>query len=149
MTEFASQPEPASSSQPGEPMLPDEIAPERSPERSPIPAGVGLASIGSLALAACGGGGGSSPTLAPTAPPVIITQGITPTQASRFLSQAAIGYSKADVLNLSDSGVNRWLDTQFTVLRTQKFWDFLVTNGYDAAANMNTVNGFDRWCGRS
>ncbi|MEO7189173.1 MAG: DUF1800 family protein [Sphingomicrobium sp.] len=70
-------------------------------------------------------------------------QGITPTQASRFLSQAAIGYSKADVLNLSDSGINRWLDGQFTVLRTQKFWDFLVANGYDAATNINTVNGFD------
>ena len=137
MTEFAPHPQSASSST-SESTLIDEIA----PGKGSIAARVGLASAGSLALAACGGGGGDSGS-SPTAPPVVVSQGITTTQASRFLSQAAIGYSKADVLNLSDSGVNRWLDSQFTVLRTQKFWDFLVANGYDAAANINSTNGFD------
>ena len=143
MTEFTPHPQSASSAIPNEADLKVEIAPGRAPERNPMSAGVGLAAGGSLALAACGGGGDSSPTQAPITPPVGRLPGMTTTQASRFLSQAAIGYSKADVLNLSDSGINRWLDAQFTLLRTQKFWDFLVANGYDAATNMNTVNGFD------
>ena len=134
MTEFVPHPQSASALT-SESTLPDDLG----PGKGSLARGVGLASAGSLALAACGGDSGSSPT----APPVVVSQGITTTQASRFLSQAAIGYSKADVLNLSDSGVNRWLDSQFTVLRTQKFWDFLVTNGYDAAANINSTNGFD------
>ena len=138
MTEFASHPQSASALT-SESTLPDDLG----PGKGSLARGVGLASAGSLALTACGGGGGGDSGSSPTAPPVVVSQGITTTQASRFLSQAAIGYSKADVLNLSDSGVNRWLDGQFTVLRTQKFWDFLVTKGYDAAANINTTNGFD------
>ncbi len=104
--------------------------------------GLALAASGSLALAACGGGGGSSSSTNPV-PPVVASQRVTAAQASRFLSQAAIGYSKADLLNLSDSGFDSWLTAQFTVLRPQKFWDYLVTNGYDAATNMNTTSGFD------
>ena len=138
MTEFASHPQSASALT-SESTLPDDLG----PGKGSLARGVGLASAGSLALTACGGGDSGDSGSSPTAPPVVVSQGITTTQASRFLSQAAIGYSKADVLNLSDSGVNRWLDGQFTVLRTQKFWDFLVTKGYDAAANINTTNGFD------
>ncbi len=106
--------------------------------------GLALAASGSLALAACGGGGSSSsPRNPPPVPPVVVSQKVTPAQASRFLSQAAIGYSKADLLNLSDSGFDSWLTAQFTVLRLQKFWDYLATNGFDAATNINTTNGFD------
>ena len=115
------------------------------PSDGPSPmAGLIMAASGSLALAACGGGGDSTtpPTAAPV-PPVVASVKVTAAQASRFLSQAAIGYSKADLLNLSDSGFDAWLSAQFTVVRTQKFWDYLVANGFDAAANMNSVNGFD------
>ena len=106
--------------------------------------GVALAAAGSLTLAACSGAGeSSSPSNPPPVPPVVTSQKVTAAQASRFLSQAAIGYSKADLLNLSDSGFDAWLTAQFTVLRTQKFWDYLVANGFDAATNMNSTNGFD------
>ena len=102
----------------------------------------GLATAASLALAACGSG---SPTPAPppTPPPIVPTQKVTAVQASRFLSQAAIGHSKADLLNLSDSGLAAWLTTQFATARAQKFWDYLVANGFDAAANINSTSGFD------
>ena len=106
--------------------------------------GSGLAASGSLILAGCGGGGSSSspPTPAPVTPPSA-SQKVSAAQASRFLSQAAIGHSKADLLNLSDTGFDAWLTSQFTVLRTQKFWDYLVANGFDAATNINSTNGFD------
>ena len=103
---------------------------------------IALVAAGSLALAACGDGGSTTPPPAPPpAPPVTVK--VTAVQASRFLSQGAIGHSKADLLNLADSGYEAWLTAQFAIARPQKFWDFLVANGYDAAANINSTNGFD------
>ena len=97
---------------------------------------LGLAATGALALEACGGGSGSSGGGTP--PPVLSS-----TQASRFLSQSAIGYSHADITSVSTSGIDAWLTAQFAMARPQKFWDFLVTNGYAASTNVNTLNGFD------
>ncbi len=112
------------------------------PNDSPAPVGaIGLAAAGSLALAACGDGGSAAPPTVP--PPVPVTVKVTAVQASRFLSQAAIGHSKADLLNLADSGYEAWLTAQFAVARPQKFWDYLVANGFDVATNVNTTNGFD------
>src|SRR5215471_14882150 len=99
-------------------------------------ANLGLAAAGALVLEACGSGGGSSGGGTP--PPVL-----SETQASRFLSQSAIGYSHADITSVSTSGIDDWLTAQFAMARPQKFWDFLVANGYAAAANVNTLNGFD------
>ena len=110
-------------------------------DRSAPLIGVALAAAGSLALAACGDGGSASPPPGP--PPAPVTVKVTAVQASRFLSQAAIGHSKADLLNLADSGFDAWLTAQFGVARAQKFWDYLVANGFDAAANINTTSGFD------
>src|SRR6267378_1925689 len=97
---------------------------------------LGLAATGALALEACGGGSGSSSGGTP--PPVLSS-----TQASRFLSQSSIGYSHADITSVSTSGIDAWLTAQFAMARPQKFWDFLVANGYAASTNVNTLNGFD------
>jgi uncharacterized protein (DUF1800 family) len=64
-------------------------------------------------------------------------------QASRFLSQAAIGYSRTDIATVANTGIGDWLTAQFAMERPQKFWDFLVANGYTDPANINTQNGFD------
>src|SRR5438046_9780688 len=97
---------------------------------------LGLAATGALALEACGGDSGSSGGGTP--PPVLSS-----TQASRFLSQSAIGYSHADIASVSTSGIDAWLTAQFAMARPQKVWDFLVTTGYAASTNGNTLNGFD------
>ncbi len=109
-----------------------------------------LAAAGSLALAACGDGssgggatGGGTPTPSPTPSPTPTPVALTQAQASRFLSQASIGYAKADVTGLASSNFNTWITNQLALARPQKFWDFLIANGYDAAANVNTNNGFD------
>ena len=104
--------------------------------------GAALVTAASLALAACSGGS-PTPAPTPTSPPIVPVQTVTAVQASRFLSQAAIGHSKADLLNLSGSGLDAWLTSQFATARAQKFWDYLVANGFDAAANINSTNGFD------
>src|SRR5262249_15969205 len=93
------------------------------------------AAAGALTLEACGSGGSSGGD----APPPVLSGA----QASRFLSQSAIGYSHTDITSVSNSGVEAWLTAQFAIARPQKFWDFLVANGYADAANVNTLNGFD------
>jgi uncharacterized protein (DUF1800 family) len=127
----------------------DPVPADAGVSRSALAAG--LAAAGAAALAGCGegsggsggggtgGGGGPAPTPSPTPTPVALTSA----QASRFLSQAAIGHSRADITALTNSSINAWLNSQFALARPQKFWDFLVANGYDAAANVNTNNGFD------
>ena len=131
---------------------PDLFADEREPAGRGVlrPAlAVGLAAAGAVALAGCGDGSGGSPggtptpSPTPTPTPTPTPAPLSSTQASRFLSQAAIGHSKADITGLTSSTVNAWLNTQFALARPQTFWDFLVANGHDAAANVNTNNGFD------
>ena len=128
-----------------EPQLPsgDPSAEGRSAHPG-LKAGVGVAAA--LSLAACGSGGsgsgsGSAPAPAPTPTPTPVP--LSQAQASRFLSQAAIGYGKADITALAGSSISAWLNAQFATPRRQKFWDFLIAGGYDAAANVNTNNGFD------
>ena len=112
------------------------------PRSSSVPAALALGLGAAMVLDACGGGGGGTPggTPPPTPPPVV---GLTATQASRFLSQAAIGYAKADVVATAQSGIDAWLASQLLSPRPQKFWDFLIANGYDAATNVNTIAGFE------
>ncbi len=94
--------------------------------------GAVAAGLGPLLLTACGGGsssGGSAVGVSgggTVAAPVI-----TATQASRFLSQATIGYSKADITALAGSSFNAWLDAQFAMARPQRVVDFLVAEAAD------------------
>ena len=100
-----------------------------------------FAALGAVtALSGCGGSGsGGTVTAAPVAASVTLTE----TQASRFLAQAAVGYSKADVSGLASSGIDAWLTSQLAMPRPQKFWDFLTANSYDVAGNINNFNGFE------
>jgi len=100
------------------------------------PSRLGLTALGALALDACGDGG--SPSMGGPPPPAF-----SAVQASRFLAQSAIGYGHTDITSVSTSGIDVWLTAQFALARPQKFWDFLVANGYGVAANVNTYNGFE------
>ena len=120
--------------------------PLADPAGQASPGGAGaLAATGLLALAACGGPagspGGGAPVPAPTPVPTVTP--ITSKQASRFLSQAAIGYSRADITDVTSQGFAGWMNSQFGMTRPQRFWDFLTVNGYNAAANQNNQAGFD------
>jgi uncharacterized protein (DUF1800 family) len=101
-----------------------------------------IALTASLGLAACGGGGGGSATApAPplTTPPVLTTRA----QASRFLSQAAMGISRADIEQVVAIGVEAWLEQQFNMARTISHWDWLVQGGYAVLTTQNNQTGFD------
>jgi uncharacterized protein (DUF1800 family) len=102
-----------------------------------------LAALGvTLGLAACGGGGGGA-TPAPPPPPAPAPVLPNRIQAARFLSQAAMGASKANVDQVAAQGYEAWLDAQFAMPRAISHWDWLVQAGYATAATQNNQAGFD------
>lgn len=108
--------------------------------------GSGTAAVGlGLTLAACGGGGGDSGgglvTLAPTPTPSPVA--ITDAQASRFLGQATMGATTADIAEVKTRRFDGWITNEFGKARATTHWDWLVAKGYNAAANVNSGNGFD------
>ncbi len=118
-----------------------DIAPDTDPpgvDRSVLIKTIG-ALTPAIALAACGGD--ASP--ASTSIPIVVTQAITPVQASRFLGQATMGGTRAMVNDVVSTGYDGWLTAQFATARTTTHWDWLVANGYNAAANINSETGFD------
>ena len=131
-----------------EPELAFEFSADRDPAR---PQGgltvrdAGLAVAATLTLEACGEGGSSSGggTPTPTPTPTPTTPPLTAAQASRFLAQATMGASKADITNLQGTTIDAWLNSQLGLARPQKFWDFLANNGYNVVANINSQIGFD------
>ena len=68
---------------------------------------------------------------------------MTAAQASRFLAQATMGASKAEISALAQSSPEAWLSGQFALPRATSFWSFLADNGYNIAANINSTNGFE------
>ncbi|MBN8817079.1 MAG: DUF1800 domain-containing protein [Sphingomonas sp.] len=119
----------------------DHIQDDGTPVAERLPAVTVLAS--SLALAACGEGGGSSGSAGtPTPPPVVVTP-LSETQASRFLGQATMGATRTTIDGLISRGIDGWLTDQFAMTRATSHFDWLTANGYDAAANINSQNGFD------
>lgn len=114
----------------------------------------GAALLPLFALAACGGGGGGGGTTAATpaggssapadtsAPIVVVTQPPTATEASRFLAQASMGATRADIDAVLSRGYDGWLTDQFALPRATSHWDWLTANGYDTAKS-NSINGFD------
>lgn len=103
-----------------------------------------------LFLAACGSeqagtsatpAGSSTPaptpvTVAPPAPP-------TAAEASRFLAQASMGATRAEIDKVVSRGYSGWIDDQIAMARPTSYWDWLVAGGYNAASNISSYAGFD------
>ena len=67
-----------------------------------------------------------------------------PTEASRFLAQATLGFTRAELNALASSRVYAdWITAQFAVAPSQGHFDWLVAKGYDDPANINNANGLD------
>ena len=102
--------------------------------RAPTVAALGLAA----GLDACGGGGGAADSPAP--PPV---PAIAATDASRFLAQASMGASRAQIASVQALGYAGWLDAQFALPASGTRWDWLVAGGYADISHKNDQAGFD------
>ena len=118
-----------------------------APAFAPLPAVT--AALLAASLAACGGGGGGStapapaPTPEPPPPPPPPPAAPTEAQAARFLAQASMGASRAEIANVVSLGYAGWLDAQFALPVSDTRWDWLVAQGYTAATHKNDEAGFD------
>ncbi len=132
--------------------LPESAAPgplAPLPDTSASPLGVLIATAPALALAACGEGattlsatGADAKDTAQVTPP-ISARPTTPVQAARFLGQATMGVTMADIAKIQATGIDGWLTEQFALPRTTTHWDWLTSKGYDAIGNIFNENGFD------
>ncbi len=130
-----------------EPAVEETPGPEASASPGLARAASPAALATTMALAACSGGGSGSPVAsAPVAAPVVVVTpapvAISAIQASRFLQQATFGATRADIAQVQSLGFDAWITDQIGRPRTQH-WDWLVTNGYNVAANINNTTGFD------
>ncbi|SNS92969.1 Uncharacterized conserved protein, DUF1800 family [Noviherbaspirillum humi] len=114
-----------------------------NPAASQKLAGNGLALSAATLLAACGGGSGGTGdaaqapvTRSPSAP-------ISDVQAARFLVQAAMGATRADMQRVQDLGYAGWLDEQLAMPPSPSRWDWLVAKGFNASTYRNTESGWD------
>lgn len=137
--------------------LPDEsrvVAPALSPAASTLPtsygAAAGMAALGStLLLQACGG------STAATEPATLLATvtvhraeagtatAITDANAARFLAQASMGATRAQIASVVALGYTGWVDAQIALPASTTRWDWLMAKGFNATANRNSENGFD------
>ncbi|WP_332877193.1 DUF1800 domain-containing protein [Massilia sp. S19_KUP03_FR1] len=114
-----------------------------TPSLAPVALGLGAL------LAACGGGGGgdsgaatpgaTTPVTAPATPVSLPTASL----AARFLGQASMGATRAQIERVQAIGYSAWLDEQMAMAPTQTRWDWLVAKGFDAIANQYSEAGAD------
>jgi len=103
-------------------------------------------------LAACGGGGGSTDAgTGETPPDVVAVTKPTATEASRFLMQATMGPSDAEITRLTGMTYGAWLDEQFA--KPQQLHRLYINQ---AAADLTSVgqqlsntNFWDSWWGQA
>lgn len=117
---------------------------EGDSEPSDKAAKLGLVSTLAVATAACGGGGGGgtgtsgggAPTAGgggPSAPPVLTPQ--TDNEAARFLLQASLSASTAEISELRSEGFEPWLDRQMNRQNDQTARQFFASRGFDQVNN--------------
>lgn len=111
--------------------------------------------VSAAALSACGGGDSNpnpnpnpnpSPSPSPAPAPGVPSYSApsSPRDAARFLSQASLGYSRADLdALLRGNSYTDWLQAQFTMPRSSSHYDWLQAKGYGAETNRNNAQGLD------
>ena len=118
------------------------VAPAPEPG-SPL-GGLALSALALSQLGGCGGGGGGSPAPAPTpAPAPPPSPNPSAAEAGRFLSQATLGYSRADLNALMASTFQDWITAQFKAPTSLGHCDWLKAKGYNDIGNINNSAGLD------
>jgi uncharacterized protein (DUF1800 family) len=116
-----------------------------------------LATLSASVLAACGGAGGDGPIASPAPAPMPVPapspapapapvpappSSLPPpsdAQASRFLQQATLGATDADIAAVRSMGYAAWLEHQFAQPLSASNWDWLVSKGIDTNPNARNV----------
>lgn len=113
--------------------------------------GASLSALGAAALAACGGGSDDSPSTpgtpgtpgspgdGSTTPPVPLTH----EESARFLAQATLGASRAEIEALTSKGLESWLTEQFAMPVGMGMVEWLYAQGLDAEEFRFSQRGLD------
>jgi uncharacterized protein (DUF1800 family) len=106
------------------------------------PTQAGLLVATALALNGCGGSSDSNPAPAPvpTPTPVPPADTIGSADAARFVLQASLSVSEADIARVKALGYSAWLDEQIALPRTTSHWDWMISKGYQS--DVNNINSF-------
>ncbi|MBI3730531.1 MAG: DUF1800 domain-containing protein [Burkholderiales bacterium] len=80
---------------------------------------------------------------APPAAPDPNAAPITVSEASRFLAQASMGASRAQIARVQALGYAGWIDEQLSVSGNGTRWDWLVSKGFNDVSYRNSQAGFD------
>ena len=110
------------------------------------PSDFGLAgTIAALSLTACGGGGSSGGVSSPTVPPVT-SPSTAPTraQSARFLAQASLFSTSAEIAQVQSLGYSGWLDAQMGLQPSSTHVAWLRSKGFDNVTYKNSVVGADQ-----
>ena len=133
-------------------------APEIVLPQTPAPAGLAPPLAASAAatalLAACGGGGDApapvpgpapapGPVPAPAPGPAPAPQPMGAGEAARFLAQATLGATKADIATVQASGFAAWIDAQLALPQSPSHYDWLAAHGYNDEKYRNNATGLD------
>ncbi len=118
--------------------IPDAALADRSSSRGPA-----AAALAGLALSACGGGSGAPAGPPPADAPASVAD------ASRFLQQAALGTTASDLSSLQGQGYSAWLGQQLALTPSQGGFDWLLSQGFDVAANQYSSAGSDAMAWRA
>jgi uncharacterized protein (DUF1800 family) len=124
------------------PALQDD-APSDSGARPLAAAALAALATASATLAACGGGGGDAAAATGAGTPPATPVAPTATEASRFLAQASMGATRADIARVQAIGYATWIDEQFAAAPSPTRWDALVAAGFADPAFKNGEAGFD------
>lgn len=139
---------------PDTPVISDDVIAATAPSDDSGEAGLLAAGLAASALlSACGGGGDSTASDA-AAPKVlaevahvdaaaVVSAPIGAADASRFLAQASMGANRALIAQVQSLGYAGWLDAQFALPASGTRWDWMVSKGFNAAADQNSEAGFD------
>lgn len=107
---------------------------------------VAMAATLAASLSACGGNTSidntATPSTTPAGPPLAVTS-ISDEQAARFLLQASMGVTRAQIQRVQALGYSGWIDEQFTLAGNGTRWDWLMSKGMNAATYRNSQAGFD------
>ena len=116
---------------------------------APAPFSPAVSLLGALAitaeLSACGGGGATgsaAPSPLPQAPSPAPAPATT-AEAGRFLTQATLGFTRADLNSVMNGSYASWISAQFALPRSQGHFDWLMANGYSDAAHINNETGLN------
>ena len=103
-----------------------------------------LGTLAALSLTACGGGGSSAGAAPTVPPPPAPSATATRAQSARFLAQASLSSTAAEITQVQSLGFSAWLDAQMSLPRSSTHVAWLRSKGFDAATYKNSVAGADQ-----